>query len=297
LPKLADYSISFIQEAEPTLTPDIHIGCLWFQESTGQLRIYSGNSFLPVGFGKLSQENLRFGGSVNATTGLVVNLTDAGRSAGLTVGLALPPATDALGGLYVVVSTGGNNIGITPGITYDAGDWVLYISLAEGAIRIDTLSSGGGGGLISLNDLIDVDINNAQGGDTLVYDPTSGQWQNISTSAERITLSPEFNGTLTTFELSSIVEDQNNVMMSVGGVILEPGVDFVIVGGTRQINFATAPPENSPYFLINSNTINSPGGGGGGTDLPPGTAENEYLRWNNALNSWGPASELDGGVY
>ena len=60
---------------------------------------------MSVGFGRLSKDNLRFGGTVSADTGLVVNLTDNGRNAGLEIGKALPTATDPLGGLYLVVST------------------------------------------------------------------------------------------------------------------------------------------------------------------------------------------------
>jgi hypothetical protein len=39
------------------------------------------------------------------------------------------------------------------------------------------------------------------------------------------------------------------------------------------------------------------GGGGGGTSLPSGTAEEEYLRWDNSLGAWAPSTTLDGGVY
>ena len=300
MPKLADFSVSFIQEAQPELTPNLHIGCLWYQESTAQLRMFNGNSFMPVGFGRLAQENLRFGGTINAATGLIVALTDSGRTAGLEIGGELPAATNALGGLYVVVSDAGSNISVVPGTGFDAGDWCLCVNETEGWIRIDTLNGGGGGGgLIRLNDLLDVDINNPGAGDTLIYDPTTGQWTNRTTTADRVTLSPAFDGTTTAFTLSMDILDQNNVLLSVGGVIMEPGVDFTVASGTRNINFATPPPEGSPYFLMNQQTVNatSGGGGGGGTDLPPGTAANELLQWNNALNSWGPTTEIDGGSF
>ena len=139
MPKLADYSISFIQEGQPSFTTALHVGCLWYQESTAQLRMYNGNSWMPVGFGRLSQENLRFGGTVDAATGLVDALTDAGRNAGLKPGEALPAATDALGGLYLVASVAGDQIAVLPGISFDAGDWCLCINEQEGWIRIDTL--------------------------------------------------------------------------------------------------------------------------------------------------------------
>lgn len=296
--KLADYSVSFIQEAEPSVISDIlHIGCRWYQPSTSQERIYTGNVWAPIGFGRLSQDNLRFGGIVDGSTGNIVNLTDAGRTAGLNVSDPLPVATDPLGGLYFVVSPGGNAISVTPSITYDAGDWCLCVNATDGWIRIDTLSGGGGGGgLISLNDLLDVDINDAKAGDTLIYDPVTNNWVNRTTTADRVTLSPAFDGSTTAFSTSIEIIDQNNMLLSVGGVLLEPGVDFTIASGTRLLNFASPPPEGSSYWAVNQQTVNS-GGGGGGTSLPPGTAANEYLQWNNALGSWGPASELDGGSF
>ena len=299
MPKLADYSIGFIQEAEPSFDPQLHIGCLWYQPSTAQLRMYDGNVWASVGFGRLSQENLRFGGTVDASTGLVVALTDAGRNAGLNLGSELPAATDNLGGLYLVVSEAGSNIGVVPATDFDAGDWCLCINEAEGWIRIDTLNGGGGGGLIRLNDLLDVDINNPGAGDTLIYNPTTGQWTNRTTTADRVTMSPAFDGTTTAFTLSMEILDQNNVLLSVGGVIMEPGVDFQITSGTRDINFATPPPEGSPYFLMNQQTVNASdgGGGGGGTVLPPGSAANELAQWNNALGSWGITDEIDGGSF
>ena len=35
----------------------------------------------------------------------------------------------------------------------------------------------------------------------------------------------------------------------------------------------------------------------GGTTLPPGTAAEEYLKWNSTLLAWQPSNTLDGGVY
>ena len=95
-----------------------------------------------------------------------------------------------------MVSDPGNNISVVPLTGFDAGDWCLCVNATEGWIRIDTLNGGGGeGGLIRLNDLLDVDISNPGAGDTLVYDPTTGQWTNRTTTADRVTLSPAFDGT------------------------------------------------------------------------------------------------------
>ena len=102
--QLADFSTVYIQEAEPPITGEDYIGVGWYQESTGQLRIHNGNSWMPVGFGRLSNDNLRWGGIIDAFTGLLTGVTDSGNNAGLNVGQPLPEATNTLGGLYVVVS-------------------------------------------------------------------------------------------------------------------------------------------------------------------------------------------------
>ena len=294
--KIADYAIAYIQEAEPPTINPCHIGSLWLQESTAQLRMWNGNSWYPVGFGRLSEENLRFGGTIDATTGAVINLTDFGRQAGLSPGDQLPQASDDIGGLYFVVEVPGNGIGVTAGITYDAGDWVLCVNRADGWVRIDTLS-GGGATTILLQDLLNVDINNVQTGDTLIYDGNLGQWINRTTTADRVSISPAFDGTTTQFTLSTAVLDQNNVLMSIAGVIQEPGVDFVIASGSTTIDFASPPPANSPYFLLNQATVNAGGGGSGGTTLTPGTSAEEYLGWNNTLGAWEPKDVFDGGSF
>ena len=132
LEKIADYAISYIQESSPSVTDPGHIGVLWYQESTGQLRMWNGNSWMPVGFGRLSNDNLRWGGIIDASTGLMVGATSSGTNAGLEIGKALPDATDNLGGLYVVASVAGDQITATPGVDYDAGDWCLCVNQAEG---------------------------------------------------------------------------------------------------------------------------------------------------------------------
>lgn len=176
--KLADYAISYIQEAEPEVTDVHHIGCLWYQESTAQLRMYNGNSWMPVGFGRLSADNLRFGGTIDASTGLVTNITDDAVTAGIEVGDVLPTATDTLGGIYFVADTAGSNINVfdVVGVSFDASDWVLCISASAGWTRIDV--AGSGGGAVVLPDLLDVTITTPQEGDRLTYNGSTSQWVN-----------------------------------------------------------------------------------------------------------------------
>jgi len=176
---LADYSITFIQEAPPPLT-GTPIGTMWLQESTGALKCFNGNSFFPVGFGRLSAENLRYCGTFNAATGLVTGVTQFGTTEGLTIGGALPTASDKHAGVYLVASVPGNGTTVAPGLTFDNGDWILCQGATGGWVRIDTLSSGsgGGGGAGHLDDLLDVTLTLPATDDLLQF-TASGQWVNV----------------------------------------------------------------------------------------------------------------------
>jgi hypothetical protein len=180
--KLAHYSISYIQEAVPPVSSEEnHIGMLWFQESTAGLHMWNGNSWMPISIGRLSQENLRYCGTVDATNGLVTGVTSFGTSAGYVIGDSLGGATDERTGVYFVIDEPGSGIPETPGIYYDAGDWVLCNGAAAGWVRIDTLngSGGGGGGAQVLNDLLDVTVTSAVEGELLQLQST-GQWTNVN---------------------------------------------------------------------------------------------------------------------
>tara|TARA_R100001463_G_scaffold86374_1_gene141244 strand:- start:1143 stop:3581 length:2439 start_codon:yes stop_codon:yes gene_type:complete len=179
--KIADYAISFIQEAAPAINSDLHIGMLWLQESTAGLWMWNGNAWTAISLGRLSQENLRYCGTVNASTGLVDGITVFGTSAGYSIGDSLGNATNDRTGVYFVISTTGNNIpeASVTNVSFDAGDWVLCNGLIAGWIRIDTLSSGpGGGGVQNLDDLLDVQITSVADGEPLVYDSSVNQWVN-----------------------------------------------------------------------------------------------------------------------
>lgn len=228
--QLADYAIAYIQEAQPAVPPDAHIGCLWLQESSGQLRIWNGNSFYPVGFGRLATENLRWGGIIDASTDRVTIVTELGAAAGLTVGNALPAATASLSGLYMVVGTPGNAISVTPAITYDAGDWVLCVDQAQGWVRIDTLVGGGGGGLQHLNDLLDVTISTPQSGQTLVFNNATGQWVNATPATAPVT----------------------SVFGRTGAVVALEG-DYSL-NLLSDVDLTTTPPANGNLLRFNSGT-------------------------------------------
>ena len=175
--KLADYAVSYIQEAVPPVSVGAHpIGELWFQESSARLSMWNGNSWMPVGQGALSGQNLRFCGTFDATNGQVKALTTFGASDGFTIGSAIPAATNNLTGAYFVCDTAGNGTGVATGVAFDAGDWIVCLGQARGWDRIDTLNGGGGGGATTLDSLTDVAITTPAIGDILVF--TGTNWIN-----------------------------------------------------------------------------------------------------------------------
>ena len=286
--KLANYSTVIIQEADPG--NGNYTGQFWYKESDAQLRTWSGNSWIPVGFGHLSEENLRFCGTFDAATGNVLQITPFGAAAGLTPGSAIPTATDPLTGVYLVC----DNPGTYGGDTYDEGDWVLCLGQAQGWARIDTLS--GGGSTVSLFDLLDTTITTPASGDTLIFDGGTNKWVNKPTAATKATFVESLDGTRTSFTLSADANSVNNLLISLGGIIQEQGVDFTFAA-PRTVNFAGAPPAGIDYWVLIEGVASTGGGGGGGTTLPPGTAAEEYLQWNATLGSWQPSTVLSGGSY
>jgi hypothetical protein len=174
---LADYSIMFIQEAMPSVDSTIHIGTLWFRESSAALHSWNGNSWMSIGQGRLSAENLRFCGIFDASTGLITGLTQFGVGDGYSIGHAIPIATDEQTGAYFVAQVAGSGTSVVPGENFDAGDWCVCLGSASGWERIDTLNGGGGGGggAVNLDDLLDVNIPGATEG-ALLQLQANGQW-------------------------------------------------------------------------------------------------------------------------
>ena len=173
--KIDSNAISFIQEAQPDIT-DLPTGVYWLQESSGQLRIFNGNSWYAVGFGRLAEENLRYVGTFNGTNGVIGTLTTFGTSAGLTAGVALPAGTAALTGCYAVCTTAGNGVGVVSGVSFTVGDWCMCNGLV-GWQRVDI--NAGDAPTIGLDGLNDVTISSAVAGQFLELQ-TGGTWNNVS---------------------------------------------------------------------------------------------------------------------
>jgi carbon monoxide dehydrogenase subunit G len=167
--KLADYATAYIQDVQPANAGNT-IGQLWLNPLAQQIRMWDGNVWVPIGVGALSEQNLRFCGLFTAVDGKITILTQFGRDAGYKVGDVLPVATDQLTGSYFVCDTAGNGVAVTPGVTYDPGDWCVCLGVAQGWERVDTLSGGGGGGTTTLDGLIDVDVPSPGAGQVLTYD-------------------------------------------------------------------------------------------------------------------------------
>ena len=177
-----------------------YLGQLWFTPSTEQLRVFARGSgpqniWVPVGFGALQANNLRWGGTIDANLGTIGSLTAIGVSEGLSAGDPIPGPTDSLGGMYFVTQVEGNNINQpnVSGTTFTAGDWLLCINAAEGYVHIDAGvggGGGGGGGANYFNDLLDVEIGGSSGPfstmpaltlsdkNIIKYDGGSGMWRN-----------------------------------------------------------------------------------------------------------------------
>ena len=194
--KLVDYSTCFIQPNQP-LTGEF-LGKFWLNPDTSQLYAYASGSaqdyWIPVGFGRLAQENLRFCGTFDASDSSIKTLTEYGVQAGLTQG-PIPEATGEMTGVYLVCTTAGNAVNLpnVSGISITEGDWILAVNEAWEFIDV-AQGGGGGGGARVLNDLLDVQVDTTRElgqagalakagyalatGDLLTYDSESGMWKN-----------------------------------------------------------------------------------------------------------------------
>ena len=200
---LADYSTCLIQDDKPADNDaDLYLGMQWLQPSTGRLYAYargSGpqNQWVSIGFGRLTADNLRFGGTFDATTQNITSLTAAGAALGYIVGAPVPEADEQSVGVYLLANAGGNAMQVHDlvGKNITNGDWILSLGEEQGWEHIDINAGGGGGGgggATVLNDLLDVTIDLTR---SLVDAPASGyaleedqilkydgigQWRNVS---------------------------------------------------------------------------------------------------------------------
>ena len=193
--KFDDEAFLIIQEAKPQ---GQFKGQCWYQPSSGQLWTYEGGHtpvagrprsdvWLPIGFGKLSQENLRWCGTIDASTGKIIRVTAEGQQAGFVAGANLPVTlTDSQSGCYFVTEKQGAGMGALDGITninFDPGDWLLAVNQAQGYVHIDVMLPGFTGKNF-LYDLLDTDITPTAGNQNkdayiLVFDGSKQKWENL----------------------------------------------------------------------------------------------------------------------
>jgi len=146
--QLADYGIAQVSETAPT--PEF-AGQWWINPSDRSAYIWVGTVsptpngyWLLVGYGSPTQLNLRFGGTYNASTNLVVSLNQYGTEAGLTVGQALGAPNSVNNGVYLAVTTAGTGVTPAPAVSLAVGDWVLSQGTGSNWTKVAVVSGASG---------------------------------------------------------------------------------------------------------------------------------------------------------
>ena len=125
---LADYAVA--QFGGPGSTAGItvfptaeYISQLFYEESRGDLYIWSGSAWLPV---TITSGELVFAGIYTASTNTIASLTPAGQSvSGFTAGSALPVADASNNQYYFVVEDSGTGTGNAPNVALAAPDQIV----------------------------------------------------------------------------------------------------------------------------------------------------------------------------
>jgi len=146
--QLADYGIAQVSESAPD--PEF-AGQWWVNPSDRSAYIWIGTVtpvpngyWLLVGYGSPTQLNLRFGGTYNATTNLVVTSNPYGTEAGLSTGQALAAPNPQNNGVYLIVTTAGTGTTPAPAASLAIGDWVLSQGTGSNWTKIGVVSGAAG---------------------------------------------------------------------------------------------------------------------------------------------------------
>jgi hypothetical protein len=149
--QLADNGIAQVSETQPV--PEF-AGQWWINPSDRAAYIWVGTVspningyWLNLGFGAATQYNLRFGGTYNATTNLVVSLNQYGTEAGLTVGQALSTPSQLNAAVYLICTTSGTGTSPAPVAALAVGDWVLSQGTGSNWTKVGVVS-----GAVSISD-------------------------------------------------------------------------------------------------------------------------------------------------
>ena len=149
--QLADNGIAQVSETQPV--PEF-AGQWWINPSDRAAYIWVGTVspsvngyWLNLGFGAATQYNLRFAGTYNASTNLVVSLNQYGVEAGLSVGQALSAPSQLNAAVYLICTTSGTGVTPAPVASLAVGDWVLSQGTGSTWTKVGVVS-----GAISVSD-------------------------------------------------------------------------------------------------------------------------------------------------
>jgi hypothetical protein len=214
------------------------------------------------------KSNLTFAGSLNATTGVLTQVTPEGAAAGFSAGNPLPFPSGLNDEYFVVVDTGGTYAppgGIptacTPGDWFlsDGTNWIFY-DYKIGSVSLVNTGAGLAGGPITSTGTISVipATTTAIGG--VIPDGSTITVNSagvISAAARQFVylddISAGFNGASTSFVLRRggvpySPVPATNIMVVIGGVPQPYGTAFTVSGFT--ILFPQAPPTGATFLGV-----------------------------------------------
>ena len=131
--KLADSSTAVFGQSLPAAQ---FKGQMFFNPLDKNFFLWDGNVWQPLG---ISAGAIILGGTYNATTNLIASVTTEGSAIGLSVGNALPSASNDNSNYYVVVAIGGTGTAPAPTVTLAPPD--ILLSSGSEWIEIDVSST------------------------------------------------------------------------------------------------------------------------------------------------------------
>ncbi len=235
------------------------------------------------------KSNLTFAGSLNATTGVLTQVTAEGAAVGFIAGSPLPFPSGLNDEYFVIVDTpgtyappGGTPLICSPGDWFlsDGTQWIFY-DYKIGSVTLVNTGAGLVGGPITTTGTISMvpATTSALGGvipdgTTLAITPAGVLSAKSPILQQLDDISGLFNGTATSFPLriggvAYIPGNSANLLVSVGGVLQIPGSSFNVSAATLIFN--TAPPTGTSFvgYVVTSGSGGS--GGGPGTVTSVGT--------------------------
>ena len=129
--KLADRSTATIAETTPA--GGAFIGQCHLNSITGDYFLWDGNVWQPIG---ISVGEIVLAGTYDASTNLMATVTSEGTALSFVVGSALPAASSANKGYYVVVSTAGTGTSPAPTVSLSPPDFLLSTGTAYTEIDV-----------------------------------------------------------------------------------------------------------------------------------------------------------------